>query len=141
MYLPAVTSVPSSAFRGSTIPSLEFGDALETIGDKAFRGSKIQNLTIGGASLVSIADAAFSSPCTSLKRLVIHNTSALTSIGSDAFYGCPLELPLYLPAVTSVPSSAFRGSTIPSYYSTILICMLLSLMAFFAVSSRSMMKA
>lgn len=132
---PVVSKIAKSAFYGQTgLTAIDLPEGLTGIGEEAFAGcTSLASITIP-ASLASVADNAFSG-CTGLTSVTINNpalvaasrtaktsfkalfgsqvknyviSSATTTIGKYAFYGCSEMTSFDIPAgVARIDTSAF----------------------------------
>ena len=90
------------------IKTVTIEDGVTSIGDYAFYFcANLTSVTIG-SGVTSIGEWAFSW-CWSLKSVTFGDNSALTSIGSDAFYACTLTSITIPESVTNIGECAFRG--------------------------------
>ena len=87
----SVTSIGTNAFVGCTgLTSVTIGNSVTSIGDGAFFCCDgLTSVTIGN-SVTSIGNSAFYG-CTGIKELTISDSENSLSVGSNAFYKCPLE--------------------------------------------------
>ena len=126
-----VTSIGTSAFRGSILSSINIPASVTSIGESAFGGSQLTSVvfsgtstlaTIGGyafnattsltsisipASVTSIGIGAFSN-ATALASVVFSGTSTLANIGEQAFESSGLTSITIPASVTSIGIAAFR---------------------------------
>ena len=123
----SVTSIGSSAFyRCSGLTSVTIPNSVTSIGYSAFSGcSGLESITLHfiGAQLSGDGKTHFgyifgayesrdNSQCvpSSLKTVIINNSSGITSIGKEAFYDCSGLTSVTIPdGVTSIGKSAFSG--------------------------------
>ena len=104
-----IVKIPDSFFNGCTkLKDITFGRGFCSIGSNAFKGCtnlKTVNPNSSGTVVTSLGSNAFSG-CQSLSE-VNFTTSTFTSIGSYAFYNCPLEK-VYLPS--TLPSGGIASN-------------------------------
>ncbi len=95
----SVTSIGSSAFMYcSKLESITIPNSVTSIGGSAFLGcSSLAEVTIG-KSVESIGDGAFGG-CTGLKSIRVEAQTP-PQCGSDCFYECSTDIPLYVPCGT-----------------------------------------
>jgi len=113
--IPAsVTSIGEAAFGGSQLTSVIFSgtSTLATIGGYAFQSAQITSITIP-ASVTTIGDSAFGSAF-SLTSVVFSGTSTLTTIGADAFNGAGFTSVTIPASVTTIGANAFLSYSLVS---------------------------
>ena len=103
------TSVPNSAFNGSTLLQyIKLPESVTSIGDYAFRKTQIFSIDIP-ASVTSIGQEAFASTC--LRHINFPANSQLTTIGYQAFYGCTQLVEFIMPnTVTTLQTYSSNGA-------------------------------
>ena len=111
---PSVTSIGEAAFGGSQLTSVVFEgtSTLATIGGYAFQSAQITSITIP-ASVTTIGDSAFGSAM-SLASVVFSGTSTLATIGADAFSNTSLTSFTIPASVTTIGSNAFVSYSLAS---------------------------
>ncbi|MFA6860452.1 MAG: leucine-rich repeat protein [Clostridia bacterium] len=105
----SIKEIESNAFAQSTLESIEFsaGSVLTTIGTSPFSGTPIRE-AVFPSSVVSISMGLFYQ-CQYLQS-AIFNTSSLTEIPIETFWGCSSLQSFIVPEnVTDIKSSAFYG--------------------------------
>ena len=119
----SITSIGDYAFSGcSSLTSITIPDSVTSIGSSAFDGCPIEIATLPTLAISripktklktviitsgnSIDDSAFSN-CSSLTSITI--SDSLTSIGSNAFDGCPIETAtIPTTAISSIPKTKLK---------------------------------
>ena len=111
---PSVTSIGEAAFGGSQLTSVVFDgtSTLATIGGYAFQSAQITSITIP-ASVTTIGDSAFGSAM-SLASVVFSGTSTLATIGADAFSSTSLTSFTIPASVTTIGANAFLSYSLVS---------------------------
>ena len=103
-----LTTVESETFSGCTgLTSVTIPDAVTSIGDCAFQGcTGLARAVIPAGATVS--STAFEG-CEKLSSLVINGTGAMADYNSSPFHSIPLRSVTFQSGVTSVGSNAFYG--------------------------------
>ena len=106
---PVCETIGSNAFSGCTaLCSITLPSSVKRISDYAFYGCTSLNNAVIPGSIESIGSYAFGG-CTSLVTLEINN-SALTDIGSGAFYSCNIDK-LYISDIGAWCAVSFGNSS------------------------------
>lgn len=103
-----VESIGSGAFRGVGIRSINLPSSVAYVGNGAFSYSSLTSITIP-ASVKSLGKQAFYY-CESLQSVTFSDSSALTTIPSQAFEYCKKLQHISIPdSVVNIDSNAFNG--------------------------------
>ncbi len=102
-----ITDIYGSSFLCCyALEEIEFPETLESIGHTAFGGCSLLSNVKFPKSLTTISSEAFSS-CISLDKVDISQCTKLESIGSYAFYSCPIKKMVLPEGLKSIDGGAF----------------------------------
>ncbi len=106
-----ITYIGKNAFNSKSLKSVQLPDSLTEIGDYAFAYSNVSAVS-GGGNVAVIGNGAFLD-CYALVDYTIPDS--VSSIGTVAFYGIPME-EVYIPAnVTTIGPNAFYHENMTGY--------------------------
>lgn len=102
----SITAISNQAFMYTSLPYINIGDAVKTIGSSAFVGcGSLTEVSIGSG--VTKIDSACFSNCSKLKKLTCYATTPPT-LGANAFNNVPLDCMIYVPKESV---SAYKSAT------------------------------
>lgn len=91
----SITAISNQAFMYTSLPNINIGDAVKTIGSSAFTGcASLAEVSIG-SGVTKIDNAAFSG-CTALKKITCNAVTPPT-LGTNAFNNVPSDCIIYVP--------------------------------------------
>ncbi len=101
-----ITKIGNYAFGNSALPSFKFPSSIYSIGDSVFRNSLIGSVDFSNTTISYISSSAFSE-CRLLETVIM--SDKIERIYSSAFYNCVNLENISLECVTSIGSQAFFG--------------------------------
>lgn len=113
--LDNINSLLSYTFFGCTaLTNVTFSDNLTQIGALCFQSTGIKNVTITSTAMTTIGSQAFYN-CKSLTNVDLHSCTSLTSITTNVFYDCTVLENILLPdTISQLGTNAFRNTPIHS---------------------------